>query len=234
MRFFPSARTSLAALAMIAVGATACSDDSTSPADAAQLRFVHAAAGTGAVNFRVDDVDVRTNAAYGSDVSAYGYIATGERDIAARLTDGSTDIASATEELALGGQYTAVLLDAEDGEEVAVFADTNSAAADGKTSLRIVNAAPAAEAVDVYVTATDADIAELEPTLADVDPATASKYVEVESGEKRIRFTTAGSKTVVLDMESIDLPDAGVRTVLLIEADEGGTPLQSIVSEDRG
>jgi hypothetical protein len=218
---------------MVAVGATACSD-STSPAPVAQLRFIHAAAGTDAVDFRVDDVDIRTDAAYGDEVSAYGNIASGEREIAARLPDADEDLAIATEELESGAQYTAVLVNGIDSQGLEVFADTNTAAADGKTRLRVINAAQIAGAVDVYVTATDADLEEADPTLTGVSMPSASKYVEVSSGEQRIRFTTTGTKNVLLDIESIDLPDAGVRTVLLIEADEGGTPLQSIVAEDRG
>jgi hypothetical protein len=234
MKLSLSARASLAALAMVAVGATACSDDSTSPEQNAQLRFVHAAAGVDAVNFRVDDVDIRTDAAYGDEVSAYGNIAAGERDIAARLADGDDDLAIATEDLESSGQYTAVLVNGIDSQGLEVFADTNTAAAEGKARLRIINAAQIAGAVDVYVTDTDADLGEAEPTLTEVAMPAASKYLDDSSGEQRIRFTTAGTKDVVLDIESIDLPDAGVRTVLLIEADEGGTPLQSIVSEDRG
>lgn len=234
MKLALSARASIAALAMIAVGTTACSDDSTSPPPVAQLRFVHAAAGTDAVDFRVDDVDIRTNAAYGDEVLDYSNIASGERDIAARLTDGDEDLASATETLGSGNAYTAVLVQGGDGEEIAVFEDDNSAAAAGKTRLRVINAAPAAEAVDVYVTAADVDLTDADPVLTDIDPAAASDYVEVAKGDQRVRFTTAGTTDVLLDIESIDLPDAGVRTILLIEADEGGTPLQSIVAEDRG
>lgn len=233
MKLSLSARASLAALAMAAAGTTGCSD-STSSAPVAQLRFVHAAAGVDAVNFRVDDVDIRTNAAYGDEVSAYGNIAPGERDIAARLADGDDDLAIATEDLESGGQYTAVLVNGIDSPGLEVFADTNTAGAEGKARLRIINAAQIAGAVDVYVTDTDVDLEEAEPTLTEVGMPSASKYVEVSSGEQRIRFTTAGTKDVVLDIESIDLPDAGVRTVLLIEADEGGTPSQSIVAEDRG
>lgn len=234
MQLFQSARASLAALAMIAVGTTACSDDSTSPPPVAELRFVHAAAGIEAVNFRVDDIDVRTDAAYGDEVADYSNVASGERDIAARLTDGDEDLASATENLRTGGQYTVVLVNGIDSQELEVFADTNTAAAEGKTRLRIINAAQAAGSVDVYVTATDADLEDAEPVASEIEMVEASKYVEVESGEQRIRFTEAGTKDVLLDIESIDLPDAGVRTVLLIEADEGGTPLQAIVAEDRG
>ncbi len=86
----------------------------------------------------------------------------------------------------------------------------------------------------MYVTAADDNLQDAEPVLTDIDPAAASDYVEVAKGDQRIRFTSAGTKDVVLDIQSIDLPDAGVRTILLIEADEGGTPLQSLVAEDRG
>jgi hypothetical protein len=234
MRTSITRRAALAALAMVALGATACDDDSTSPREEAHVRFVHAAAGTEAVDFRVEDTNVREDVAYADAVSDYGAVATGSLELAARLTDGTTDLASATEDLLSGGQYTVVLVKQSSGEAIAIFADTNTAAASGKTRLRVINAAPSAQSVDVYVTDADADLEDATAAVTDVAPEEASKYVEIDEGTQRVRFTTTGSKTVMLDLEDFELPDGGVRTIMLLDDDEGGTPLQSITAEDRG
>jgi len=234
MKLALSARASLAALAIVVAGVTACDDDSTSPPQNAQVRFVHAAAGVDEVNFRVDGADVRTDVAFGDDASAYGNVAAGSRKLAARVADEDEDLAGVTKDLSLGSQYTAVLLNGIDSRVLQLYADTNTAAAAGKTRLRVIHTTQAAGALDVYVTDADADLEDAEPVLSEVGMTQASKYVEVASGERRIRFTDAGTKDVVLDIEDIDLPDAGVRTVFVIAPEESGMPLQSIVSEDRG
>jgi hypothetical protein len=225
-------RASLAVLAALAVSVTAC-NDSTSPKPRAQVRFVHAAAGKGAVDFRVDDAAARTNVAYAANASAYGEVEAGSRKLGARLKDATSDLASATQSLTSGNQYTAVLVKRSSGEAITIFADTNSQAAAGKTRLRVINAAPAAAKVDVYVTAEDADLDDAEATISGVEFDKASKYAEVTKGDARIRFTTAGTKTVVLDIAKATLPDRGVRTIVLLDADEGGTPLKSITASDR-
>jgi hypothetical protein len=233
MRTSTIRRASLAALALIAVATTACGD-STSPKQDAQVRFVHAAAGKGAVNFSVDNALLGSNVAYaGNNALTYKAITAGERKVAARLTDGTTDLATATQTLEAGRQYTAVLVKRTAGEAIAIFPDTNTAAAAGKTRVRVINGAPAAASVDVYVTAADADLANATATLSDVKFEKASKYVEVAKGTSRVRFTTAGTKTVVLDLATVTLPDGGVRTIVLLDADQGGTPLKSITVNDR-
>lgn len=228
-------RAALAALALTALAATACDDDdSTSPNLKAEVRFVHAAQGTDTVDFRVEDAQARADVSYGDAVSAYSEVASGSLKLAARLTDGTTDLASATQTLQSAHQYTAVLLKQAAGEAIVTFADTNTAAGSGKTRLRVINAAPAAASVDVYVTDADDDLADATATLTDVQFEKASKYVEVTEGTQRVRFTTKGTKTVVLDIEDAELPDGGVRTIVLLDDDAGGTPLQSITAEDRG
>jgi len=234
MRTSALRRTSLAALALVVVATTACGD-STSPNQDTQARFVHAAAGKGTVNFSVDNALLGPNVAYaGSNALTYKSFTAGNRKVTARLLDATTDLASATQALEAGRQYTAVLVKRTAGEAIAIFSDNNTAAAAGKTRVRVINAAPAAASVDVYVTAVDADLANATATMSDVKFEKASNYVEVAKGTSRIRLTTTGTKTVVLDLNNVALPDGGVRTVVLLDADQGGTPLKSITVNDRG
>jgi hypothetical protein len=225
-------RASLRALILTVVIASAC-DSSNDPEPIAQLRFVHAAQGTAAVDFRVDGTPARTNVAYASNSITYINATTGNRALSARLTGGATDLASSTQDLGASRSYTAALVKRAAGPAIVLFADTNTAAAAGKTKLRVINVAPAAASVDVYVTAADADLATATPVATAVLFEKASKYTEVTAGTQRIRLTTAGTKTVVLDLTGFALPDGGVRTVVLMDANAGGAPLQSIVGADR-
>jgi hypothetical protein len=127
-----------------------------------------------------------------------------------------------------------VLVNGVDSQILEVYADTNTAAAAGKTRLRVINTSQLAGVLDVYVTDPDAELDDAEPVITETGRPAASKYVEVSSGEQRVRFTEAGTKTVVFDAGSIDLPDAGVRTVFLLTSDVADPPYAVIVSEDRG
>jgi hypothetical protein len=233
MKIPTSVRATFAALGMIAVATTACSD-STSPPATAQIRFLHAALGVDAVDFRVDDTDALTGVEFVDEISAYGSVPAGSRKLAVRLTGEDEDLVSPTEDLTAGAQYTAVLINGIDSQILGFYADTNTAAADGKTMLRIINTSQVTGLLDVYVTEPDAELDDAEPVITELSMPAASKYVEVASGEQRIRFTEAGTKTVVFDAGSIELPDTGVRTVFLVDSDAGDPPLQAIVAEDRG
>ena len=225
-------RAPLRALLLLAATATAC-DDSNEPKQISQLRFVHAAPGTAAVDFRVEATPARTNVAYASNSITYSNVTPGSRALAVRLTGGATDLAAATQELGASRAYTAALVKRAAGPAIVLFADTNTAAAAGKAKLRVINAAPAAASVDVYVTAADADLATATPVATAVLFEKASKYTEVTSGTQRIRLTAAGTKTVLLNLAGFELPNGGVRTVVLMEANGGGAPLQSITTADR-
>ncbi len=233
MKIRTSVGAAFAALGMVAAAATACSD-STSPPPTAQIRFLHAAAGVEAVDFRVNDAGVLTDVEFADEVSDYTNVPAGNRKVAVRLTGEDEDILNPMEDLTAGAQYTTVLINGIDSQELEIYADTNTAAAAGKTRLRVINTSQSTGLLDVYVTDPDAELDDAEPAITELSMPAASKYVEVSSGEQRVRFTEAGTKTVVFDAGSIDLPDAGVRTVFLLTSDVADPPYDVIVSEDRG
>ncbi len=230
MKIPASVRSALAIFTVVATGAAACSD-STSPPATAQIRFLHAAMGVEAVDFRVDDVDMLAGVEFADDVSEYGSVPAGSREVAAHLAGEDDDLVRPTKELAAGARYTAVLINGVDSQLLEIYSDTNTAAAEGKTRLRIIGTSQHTGLLDLYVTDADAELGDAEPAIAELEMHAASKYVEVPSGEQRIRFTEAGTKTVVFDAGSIELPDEGVRTVFLIDSDVGDPPYQVIVAE---
>jgi hypothetical protein len=83
------------------------------------------------------------------------------------------------------------------------------------------------------VTAADAVLADATPQATAVEFLKPSKYVEVASGAQRVRLTTAGTKTVVLDINTIALPNRGVRGIAVLDAAAGGAPLQGVTASER-
>ena len=84
---------------------------------------------------------------------------------------------------------------------------------------------PAANAPKIPATTT--------PNATAIDFLKRSAYVEVTAAAQRVRLTTAGTKTVILDVNTLALPNRSVRSIAVLDANAGGTPLQGIVSAER-
>jgi len=226
-------RLSLAALALAAL-AGACDDDPNGPDAEARLRFLHAAPTTAAVAVKWDGESILSSVAYGASNAAYQDVRAGQRRLAARVSGASSDVASKLLTLVRGRAYTAVLVKSGSSADIALLADTNTAPASGKAKLRVAHAAASVSGnVDVYVTAPGADLSSATAAASGVAPGKAAKYLERDAGTYQVRFTNAGTKTVVLDAGSIALASGQIRTVVALDADAGGTPLKAVTLQDR-
>lgn len=247
----------LRALAMMgaAIALTACGTDETGPTGyeptqpIGRFRFVHAISDTArarAVNVTVDGVPAAVNIVYAGTTptttlpnpgavpaTLYYPAYAGNRQLAVRRTaDTTVRLLDAAVPIAANTDYT-VLAVGSATITALVLTDNNAAPAAGNVKIRAVNGATAAGNVDVYVTAPGASIAAIAPTFAGVAPRTAPGYLERAAGAIQVRFTTAGTKTVVRDVSLGTLAAGAIRTVVLLEAAAGGTPLTSAVLTDR-
>ena len=213
---------------------TACSDDDpTGPAPKSQLRLVHGAPGTAQVVLRRGDVTLVPATTFGAAPAAYVQTDAGAPTLAARLVGGAADLATIAPTLKAGDAYSLLLVKRAAGTALVALADSNGAPAAGKAKLRLVHAAAIAGNVDVYVTAPDADIAAIAPTVAALQPEKASTYQVFDAAARRVRLTTAGTKTVVLDVNNVAFTAGQVKTIVALEAPAGGLPLGSLTIADR-
>lgn len=228
-------RMSFALLALVAtVGACGDDDDGddgNGPNGTAQARVVHASADAPNIDVLLEDSLVITDLAFGS-ASDYGELVSGSRNIKARATGGVDNIINRDITLRADSSHTVLLANDADDIETIVLVDNRTPPTAGNIKLRVVHAAPAAGDVDVYVTAPEADISAIEPTLSDVEFRDDSGYLEVPAGEYQVRVTIAGEKTVILDGGSLTLASGDIRTAVALEADGGGEPFQAIVLDD--
>lgn len=220
-------------LTLAALSLAAACDDSDGPESVAQVRFLHASQGRAAIDFRADGTTRGAGQAYGANWSNNVVLDAGTRTFTARLAGGTTDLATTARTLANNGAYSVVLAKRPTTDTLLVFADTSAIPVTDKAYVRILNVAPAAGNLDVYVTAANADLAAATPQATAVEFLKPSKYVEVASGAQRIRLTTAGTKTVVLDINTLNLPSRSVRSIAVLEANAGGAPLQSVTALER-
>lgn len=231
-------------LVSVAAALAACGTDEIGPTGfepnqpTGRIRFVHAISGTTPVNVAVDAVPLGVSIAYAGAAPApptlYYPAYAGNRQFAVRRTaDTSVHLLDAAVPVAANTDHTVIAAGTATTATALVLTDNNTAPAAGNVKIRAVNAANAAGNVDVYVTAPGADILTIAPTFAGLAPRSASAYVERPAGAVQVRFTTAGTKTVVRDVSIAALAAGAIRTVVLLEAAAGGPPLTSAVLTDR-
>jgi hypothetical protein len=90
--------------------------------------------------------------------------------------------------------------------------------------LRFIQGSPAAQLVDVYLTASGAGIVNATPTYAAMPFATDTGFVSYVQGSYDLTVTPAGSKTPFIGPVAVTLNDDGVYTAVARDAPVGGAP----------
>ncbi|CAD5373308.1 conserved exported hypothetical protein [Rubrivivax sp. A210] len=112
--------------------------------------------------------------------------------------------------------------------------EDNSGLVAGNTKLRILNATVDTGTVDVFLTATSANLADTQATQAGVLSGVLSGYRELSAGTYRLRVT--GEKNpndVRLDVPAVTLADRGA-TTLVLTAGAGGVLLNGTLIAQQG
>ncbi len=228
----------LLAVLPLALGGACSNNDEPDPfqprGDFGLLRVINATADTARANRLTVRVESQTVPVIGG--LAYQaatpyvtvYIGTRKLEVVKLATGAPVLEASVTVEAAKA--YT-VLVAGPLGGTIApiILIDDRSAPAAGRVRFRAVNASPAAGRVDVYVTAANVDLATVSPTFAGVAVGAASAYTTLAAGSYLVRFTAAGSKTVLPGgtFAAAAYASGAVRTFALFDKPGGGTPLET-------
>lgn len=115
-------------------------------------------------------------------------------------------------------------------EPLVLREDRRRVATQGK--LRVLHASPAAGAVDLYVVARGASIAQATPAFASVPFKSDTGYVSLAAGQYDVVVTPAGSKTAAIGPATITVAANGVYTIAARDAAGGGAPLDVILLDD--
>jgi hypothetical protein len=219
-------------LAATAVTA-ACSDDdnNTEPETQSRVRVVHASPDAPNVDVLLDNSQVLSDVPYLAS-SAYLETSAGDHNLKVNAAGTSTTAIDADVTLADGTDYTVIASDLVAQITPIVLQDDNTAPAAGNARVRAIHGAPSAPAVDIYVTAPDADLATATPVLTGVEFGDVADYLEVPAGEYQVRVTPAGTKLVVIDSGALTLESGQVRTAMAVDAAGGGAPFDLLVLAD--
>jgi len=230
-----SSRAKLPVLAFAALGASACLD-STAPTPHGSILFVNAnASASSTAALHMDG---------GSFLSSVGYADAAQGNVSINDTDnthtftvttGTSTTVEGTQtfEVEQDSSYTLVFVQRLLGPALVKLSFDATAAASGQSKVRVANYATEEGAVDVYLTAKNADISSMSPTEASVGVEGTSNYMAYTAGLMELRITPAGSKTVLLDKD-VNLAAGQVVTVLNLDPITVGGSGQSIVIGEIG
>lgn len=218
-----------AAVAALALGLAALLASCGGGADRtkANVRFVNAS-DYASLDLKV--ASVRRFAAVGFGASP-GYVEVDPDATDSQITvaDASSPLVSLTPSLTRKLHYT-VLAWGQQGRLKSTVLDEDATAPDaGKARLRILNAAPDAGALDVYLTGANDTLSAAVPLASAAAVGTLGSFLSVDSGTWRLRLTGAGtSSDLRLDVSGMVLDSKGVYTLVLTPA-SGGVMAQALL-----
>jgi hypothetical protein len=211
-------------LAWLAAGALLLSACGGSERDRskAQVRLVNASAYP-ALDLRVDEAPLQDSVAYG-ERAAYGEVNPSRSTTVVRASGSATELLRLQPAVARDRAYTWLAYGPVGALALLQIEEELGRPAAGRSLLRVVNAAPDAGALDVYLTAPDDDLGVAVPFRAAVDAGSVAEPAELGTATWRLRVTAAGSKTDLrLDLPALALADRGIATLVL--AGPGGGAL---------
>jgi len=209
--------------------AAACSDSASAPNPNGntdgRLQVVPGVAAVASVDVVVDGQTRLTNVAYGVPSSTMA-LSLGQHQVKAVPAGTAPSAGGATVTLRAGDTTRVVVTGTATALTPITLGDTGAAPVPGKGKLRVSHLATNAPAIDVY--RTQPDFATLVKFMDPFPYQAASPFIESTPGNWVIRVTAKGTNQVLAESAPIRVDALWIRTVLLLDAPNGGikiTPL---------
>jgi hypothetical protein len=200
----------------------------------AQLRLVNASGGYAGLDFAVNGTVLEGNVGYGTNP---GYVEVDPGNAATTISSAGsgTALLSFTPAVSKNSYYT-LLAYGGAGALSQLPLDENSGAPDsGKALLRVVNSAPDAGSLDVYLTGSSDLLAASVPVLTGASVGTLGGWVTVTATTWRLRITANGSKTDLrLDLPAFALASQQIATLVLTPGSGGVLVNALLVTQQAG
>jgi hypothetical protein len=234
-----------AAALLLGLGLAACGDSGTGPTGGtgtAQMRLMNAAVGAPALDLLIGGKLVAGGVQFESS-SALASVPGGSQTLVIRRTGETATLSTKQVNITDGAKYSVVAAGtlAAISLTPALVPDTGVAKPD-RANIRFINIGvdvptdsaniPPAVLLDVYVTAPGADLNAASPRFSqDARYSSYSSILYFDPGTWVVRYTTAGTKTVVATSVSIPIAAGEVKAVTLQKA-AGGAFTTSVVTEN--
>lgn len=216
-----------------------CGDDPSAPAEpTAELRLLNGASGSAALDLLVDGAVVVAGVPYEGS-SDFSRVPAGSQEVAVRESGTGAPLGTLDANLAAGSENTLMAGGGSLQLAARTASDTGQARPD-RANIRIVNIAPgftdSASApppvpLDVHITPPGTDLAGHAPELSlDARHPSYSTLLYFDPGTWEVRFTDAGTTTVVAATGALSIGAGAVRAVML-EKPGGGDWTVAVVAE---
>ncbi len=187
----------------------------------AQVRLVNASADYSALDLRVDGQVRQGSVSYGNSAT-YVEVDPGKADSAVTLAGSSTALLSFTPSVSAKKHYTVLAFGAQGALKQLLLDEDVGEPDANKSLLRVLNAAPDAGALDIYLTGSDDLLSSAVPVQAGAALGTLNGWITQNSGTWRLRVTAASNKADLrLDVQGLVLSSKQVATLVLSSAKGG-------------
>lgn len=199
----------------------------------ARVRLVNASGGYAQLDLREDGTVRQAAVAYGASAD-YADVDPRADELAIHAGGSPTALTTLRPALSKDKNYTLLAYGAAGALRHVLLDDNDSAPDSGRTLLRVINAAPDAGVLDVYVTAANETLAASVPVQSGADYGTLGSYVSVSSGSWRLRVAAGGSKTDLrLDIAAFEL-GSRQRVTLVLTPTRGGVLVNALALVQQG
>jgi hypothetical protein len=222
MRFTPWATRLVLTLSLSATAfLTACGGGGGS-GSSAQVRLLNATQSYAQIDLTVNDKTINSKVAYAT-VGEYGGVDTNAT--ATRVLESSvgTSISATTPTLLGGTNYTFISYGFAGAIRTSLLEESQTAPEANKAKLVVLNLAPDAGALDVYVTPSADSLDTATPLTSNLQGGSGSGYTQINSGTFRVRVTGYSKKgdDLRLDIPAVTFDSTSVNT-LILTATSGG------------
>jgi hypothetical protein len=221
MRFTPWATRLALTLSLSATALlTACGSGGGS--SDTQVRLLNATQSYPALDLTVNDKTINSKVANGA-VGEYGGVDTGATATKVLTSDVGTSISTTTPSLISGTNYTYIAYGFSGAIRTSLLQEDQTAPDSGKAKLLVLNLAPDAGALDVYVTAsTDSLDTAATFNTGSLNAGAGTGYIQINAGTYRVRVTGATKRSDLrIDIPAVTLDSAGVSTLILTSTNSG-------------
>jgi len=209
----------------------ACGGGSDSDSDGA-VRLVNASSAYGALDLYSSDT-LLSSAVASEGAGSYVTLGAGTYTLKLKRNGSSTTVNSTDRSVAASTSHTLLAYSTADTLRSVFLTDNETAPTSGAAKLRVFNASTEAGALDVYVTASGAALADSSPTVSALGTERFSSYNEISAGSYRVRVTGSGDKTDLrLDIDGISLADQRIGTLVLTTT-PGGVLVNSLFIDQK-
>jgi hypothetical protein len=233
MRFTPWATRLVLTLSLSATALLTACGSGGGDGSSAQVRLLNATRSYAQLDLTVNDKTINSKVTYAT-AGEYGSVDTASTVSKVLTSDVGTSIAAAQPTLASGNNYTYISYGFAGAVGTRLLEETQTAPDTNKAKLLVMNLAPDAGALDVYVTTATDSLDSATALTTNLAGGTSSVYNQINSGTFRVRVTGYNKRTDLrLDIPAITLDSASVNTLILTSTD-GGVLVNGITVVQKG